>query len=348
MSPDHSKKYNILIFLLSLLICILLLIASDIILGHIRDRQKPTVKRVQDIYKIGIEYDDDFGYRLRPNLSVPVTKYANGEPIYSVTYHTDMFGRRVVPESKDRNNAEKFIAFFGGSFTFGEGVEDEETLPNLVAAAMPDYMVYNYGVFGYGPQHMLRMVETGFVKKTIPQRKGIVVYSMFFDHINRATGKMNIILMNGKNFPYYQIQAGNLVRTGSFDSERPFLHKIMSLVNKSGIVRYFYLNFPPIREKDFETTARIITETKCLLSEQFDEIEFYILVYPTVANLNRSIARMYPYLEGNDISVLDFYKMPFDRSIHALHMKYDFHPSLLLHRIMADNLLADLNKNKPS
>ena len=346
MIPDQSRKYNILIFLMSLLVCIGLITASDIILGRIRDSRKPVVKRVQDIYKVGTEFDENLGYRVRPNLALPVTKYANGEPVYAVVYHTDRFGRRVVPESSNRNDAQKFIAFFGCSFTFGEGVQDEETLPNLVAREMPDYMVYNYGVFGYGPQHLLRMVETGFVNKTIPQRKGIIVYSMFFDHINRAVGRMNIILMNGRHFPYYQLQEGNLVFAGHFDRERTCLHRLMSLVNKSGIVRYFNLNFPPLREKDFETTARMITETKRLLSKQFEEIEFYILVYPTIANLNRSIAPMYPYLSDNSITVLDFYDMPYDRSIHALHMKYDFHPSPLLHKIMSEKLLGTLKKTE--
>ena len=52
--------------------------------------------------------------------------------------------------------------FFGGSFTFGTGVEDDEALP-YVAGILSEgkYRVYNFGYRGYGPHQMLAALESG-------------------------------------------------------------------------------------------------------------------------------------------------------------------------------------------
>ncbi len=51
----------------------------------------------------------------------------NDSIIYEVTLTTDEFGRRVV--SKNEYVSKEVVFFFGCSFTFGDGVEDHETLP---------------------------------------------------------------------------------------------------------------------------------------------------------------------------------------------------------------------------
>lgn len=313
----QSPLSNLLALLLGLFICFVLFFFADITLGILKNHQTHVITREKDFYKVGMVRDDDLGYRILPNVSLPVTKTENGEEIYSVVYNTDEAGRRVVPDSAKQGETDRFLAFFGCSFTFGEGVSDEETLPNQVARLLPGYRVYNYGVPGYGPQQMLAMAESGFVRDTIPEQKGIVVYSIFFGHLNRAAGRMNSALMQGRHFPYYRVENDVLVRAGNFDTARPGLHRLMSLINKSGIVRYFNLNFPPLREQDYELTARIILEAKRLFSQQFEQVDFYVLMYPAIPQLNHSLEPVFEYFKGQDITVLDYHKLPYSRHARA-------------------------------
>lgn len=339
-----NRRHNAYAALFGIAVCVLLLILADMALGMIKSRLTPVVTREKDLYKLGTLPDDDLGYRLLPDLAMPVTKKANGEVIYSVVYRTDDVGRRVVPDSPKAEDTDKFIAFFGCSFTFGEGVSDSDTLPNQVARMMPGYCVYNYAAPGYGPQQMFEMAKSGFVRKTIPQDEGIVVYTIFFDHLNRATGRMLPVIQHAHHFPCYVMEGDRIARTGNFDTERPGLLRLMSLVSKSGIVRYFNLNFPPLREDDFRLTAEILLEARRLLEEQFPKVQFYILMYPAIPQLNHSLNRMFHYIPRDTFTVLDYHEIPYKREEYALHIKHDMHPSPRLHRLMAENLVNGFTK----
>ena len=84
--------------------------------------------------------------------------------------------------------------FFGDSFTYGEGVNDDETLPYLFEKLSGGrYRAYNLAFHGYGPQQMLRVIETGLLEKMVSdQRPLIVVYEALVQHIERAAGKLNL------------------------------------------------------------------------------------------------------------------------------------------------------------
>jgi len=67
------------------------------------------------------------------------------------------------------------IAMFGDSSTFGEEVNDEETVPALLEGELRDAEVLNFGVRGYGlGQMMLRMEDEAFALK--PDHVVVVVY----------------------------------------------------------------------------------------------------------------------------------------------------------------------------
>lgn len=76
--------------------------------------------------------DPDLGYRILPleRRLESVLKRADGSVIYDVGYSIDRNGLRVTAEGKP-----PAVWFFGDSFTFGEGVEDDETLPAAYRAS---------------------------------------------------------------------------------------------------------------------------------------------------------------------------------------------------------------------
>lgn len=74
---------------------------------------------------------------------------------FSVTYTTDEEGYRTTPQ---RPQAQNKIYFFGDSFTFGHGVEDDETFASVIASVWLDDRIktVNAGVNGYGVTQMYR------------------------------------------------------------------------------------------------------------------------------------------------------------------------------------------------
>ena len=106
--------------------------------------------------------------------------------IYDVTYNIDESGNRtsVYP----RNYARSAV-FVGGSFTFGEGLEDSESLPSLFALKS-GFKVYNLGMHGYGPhQGLMQLSHPELRKKRVGSEKiDIVFYRFIVDHVSRVAG----------------------------------------------------------------------------------------------------------------------------------------------------------------
>ncbi len=93
--------------------------------------------------------DDLLGWVMRPGSVVQARK----EGSYDVTYGIDADGLRA---GNRLPAAPATVHVFGDSFTFGEGVNDDETALHLLAERLAGrWNVRNYGVSGYGVAQML-------------------------------------------------------------------------------------------------------------------------------------------------------------------------------------------------
>ncbi len=95
-----------------------------------------TVQETKTVYNEKSKYNkpltkssDFFGYAPNKNNKVTVSKYFKDKLIYEVTYNIDGNGLRESQDPISSNFPDGCVLFFGGSFTFGEGVNDNETLP---------------------------------------------------------------------------------------------------------------------------------------------------------------------------------------------------------------------------
>ncbi|MDD5455184.1 MAG: hypothetical protein PHW62_06795, partial [Candidatus Ratteibacteria bacterium] len=129
------------------------------------------------------------GYKPQPDSSKHVIKrYKSGKIIYDVTYTTDGYGRRIT---KQKSKADSYVIYFGDSLIFGEGLDDEETLPYYFST-LTKSSVYNYGCSGYGPNMMLAQLSEKDLSSEIKEKKGIAVYLFIDNHIRRAIGDIYI------------------------------------------------------------------------------------------------------------------------------------------------------------
>ena len=76
---------------------------------------------------------------------------------FDVEYEIDGQGRKAVPQNQD---ARRSVHVFGDSFTFGYGVANADTWPNLLSRKLGDDVnVLNYGVIGYSLEQMYLALE---------------------------------------------------------------------------------------------------------------------------------------------------------------------------------------------
>jgi hypothetical protein len=85
--------------------------------------------------------------------------------------------------SYERDSSKKEIWIFGGSFTHGWSVNDEETFPWLVQEKFPNYEIVNFGVSGYGTIHSLIQLQEALRKKNKPEL-AVLTYASFHDRRN--------------------------------------------------------------------------------------------------------------------------------------------------------------------
>lgn len=171
---------------------------------------------------LGKEDSDGLGYKYKPGLNnlsskiVALTPQNREIQIYDVIYNIDQIGNRFTPNKGtiplDTNNA---ILFIGDSFTFGEGLNDDETLSYFLQESTLRSAI-NTGMHGYGAHQALKILEDEKIYRQRTNGKAVkaVIYRFILDHINRAAGYG----LWDKFGPCYEIaQSGNIEYRGSFE-----------------------------------------------------------------------------------------------------------------------------------
>jgi hypothetical protein len=201
-----------------------------------------------------------------------------GTTVWDATYTMDALHRRITPVEEPEKRT-RFIAFFGCSYTFGTGVNDNETLPFYVGRYAPGFMPYNYGGPGWGPQQMLLKLQEENLRGEISQPRGIGVYVYIDDHPRRAIGAMRIFW--ARRYPCYERQDGKLTYLGDFRLAHPWRTFLYDCLLKSNTVEFLHFDLPPrITEADIQLTADITKESAACFASQFNKDPFYVLIFP--------------------------------------------------------------------
>jgi hypothetical protein len=149
---------------------------------------------------------DDLGFILKPNTFAI-------DKIRKVSFSTNSHGFRRTPEI----DSKKATLFFGCSFMFGEGLNDDETIP-WIFSKLTDQRAYNFSAPGYAPNHMLAMLENDYFDSTLNREydNANIVIMLINEHLYRATGAWDPILSDRIGSPRYIIESNTLKRDGNF------------------------------------------------------------------------------------------------------------------------------------
>ncbi len=228
-----------------------------------------------------VEKDSILGFRLRNNAMVSVSNaITEGN---AVTYQTNTFGQRIVtvPEDGPRN---KFLLFFGCSFTFGQNVDGDETLPSYAAQYADGYEPYNFGCLGYGPQHLFFQIQDKELLRGVKQPEGVAVYVFMADHVSRLLGDMLVFNLWMQDCPYLYVDDGVLTYGGSFLHGRPlksFLYRFVwarRRVIPVSLGSYFLR--PEHTPEDFQLLGKVVKGAETLFRKRFPQGRFLVLIYP--------------------------------------------------------------------
>ncbi|MCB9104507.1 MAG: SGNH/GDSL hydrolase family protein [Anaerolineales bacterium] len=334
----HDSRGRLLFDIsMGLVFMLITLITVEGIFYALNLRKMASTPQITTTYsQVYIEPDEELGYTLKPLTRATAIQKQGDEVVYDVTYTTDALGRRPTPIDKPDERSH-FILFFGGSYTFGDGLWDDETLPAQVGELAPEYKPYNYGVPGYGTQQLLVKLQSDEILDEVPERDGIAIYVFICAHIKRVVGTTDVQNTWGRYMPYYFLDANDqLVRQSDLVTARPWLSAIDALVGISQTGKYFNITLPRINDNHRRLTARIIAEAQQSFRDKYQSDAFYVLIYPH----NPCAAEIIPFLEEVNVKVLD-YSTLFKFGDAGLWIP-DGHPTASAQKIVAQKLVTDL------
>jgi hypothetical protein len=151
------------------------------------NRSQIIITRTEPIEWRRNQTDIDIGSRPVPNTTITFEEALGGRRIDKVTYRFGGSGLREIPASVQ--GGPHRVVFFGCSFMFGHGVEDDQTLPYyFVREARGSFEGFNFAGDGWGPQQMLREIETGFIRR-VAGTPELAIYEAIPDHLRRVAGR---------------------------------------------------------------------------------------------------------------------------------------------------------------
>lgn len=163
------------------------------------------IEKNQDI----IAPHEILGFAPKINASQHKVFKVDDEIVYDVYYNTDENGLRVTTDTN--TNYKKCLHFYGGSFAFGSGLDNHQTLPSYLAKALKsqEISVINYGIGGGGAHTMLARLEFNLDSHIWDKcRENIVFYIAIPHHIYRTFG-----VLRG---PKYVLKDHKAIYSGKF------------------------------------------------------------------------------------------------------------------------------------
>jgi hypothetical protein len=323
--------------LLSCLMIVLTIVLLEWICGIVLKTQAQNAPKIEGPTH-SMMYDKDLGYKPKPDTTHIGTRTKDGQIIYSIKYSTDTNSLRITPIDSIKPRT-KYAQFYGCSMTFGEGVQNSETLPYYFAKFDSRYRPYNFAYSGYGPHQMLARLETENVKKIVKENSGIAFYIYINDHVNRVLGTLTNFSYNGGEVPYYHEVNGQLKHDGLIKDTRKFRSWVFRQLSKSNILKLFKIGYPfKITEQDYELTAEIMAKASRDYKKQFGNDNFYVIIYPTTVDSFLIIS----LLKQKEVKVLDYSKL-FNPLEKKYAIPYDEHPTALANEVLIKQLVKDIN-----
>jgi len=317
--------------------------------GYLAWRTEPGVRFSEGYFQI----DDILGTVPRKNHVEHASESRASHRIYDVTYTINGEGLRVTSSSTG-TAAEQCVLFFGDSFTFGEGLDDADTLPYQVGSQSGGRIkTFNFGFHGYAPNQMLASLEHGLVSRIVDCRPSVAVYSALADHVPRVTGNISY----GQQNPRYLLTADGGVRAaGHFDDEWQSASNLSQRFRrqsaKSAIYRFIAQRRRPVTAEDIQLYFAIVRRFRDLLVATYPDIRLEVLLWrvepdeePLYRQLPAGFASLNIPVHRVEQALPGYTDGP--HSLEYVLSPFDLHPNARANRLLAGYVLSSLLNTQP-
>ena len=207
--------------------------------------------------------ESELGYGPAPGVRVTSRMTSGDRLVYDVVYTISDQGVRVT---KGDPSGDTWL-FMGDSNMFGEGVNDDETLPAYFSADLGyQANVINLGFHGYGPHQMLRSLETDRLRPLLHGLVKQVIYEGIWEHPWRAAGHDSWDFYG----PSYALSRNGVTYAGAFHSH--FIGFTLKVLTHSDFFKYVLdgtLYRLRVSDDDIERYARILERSAQLAREKY-------------------------------------------------------------------------------
>ncbi|UCF64817.1 MAG: hypothetical protein JSW33_03000, partial [bacterium] len=285
------------------------------------------------------------GYAPGKGKATTSNKFLGEKEIYNVTYTIDSNGLRVAPPYKNKENSE-CILFFGGSVTFGEGLNDNETVPYRVGIkTRGEFRIYNFSFHGYGPHQMLAAIEHDMVDTIIKCKPEYAIYQAIVNHVDRSAGLSSW----DRHGPRYILQSdGSVKNKGHFNDDKidgGIGQKIRNEMEKSLLYKKYFDGNEAVSRAHIELFVAIIDKSRRLLEERYPGLKFHMILWDRPERNRKLIIDL---LNEKDVplhlieEILPHY--PENRSMYEISPPYDTHPNAHANERIADYIITHILK----
>jgi len=306
-----------------------------------------------DYGRLGGAYGNMCEYGWCPNEGIYISKKLWGdEVIYDVKYTIDKARMRVTPFNSENPDNDMVINFFGGSHTFGEGLNDNETLPYFVHK-QTNYRTYNFGFHGYGIHNGLYRLPS-LPRNNDLNEKVINVILTSSAHGNRSSCELsftdghpkyeiNKSRKQGEAFVLYRGKCNNKVR--SFISKVIYKLNLTKYSQLATLILNYINSYKTSKEKKISLYKAIILEFNRISISRGEKLIVMYQASPPPSDNNIPISlneKIIEFLKENNISV---FNAGLNRNRKYYIHERDRHPSALANKEKAKMLVSYLKSN---
>jgi hypothetical protein len=261
-----------------------------------------------------------------------------GVPMYRVDYTIDS---NLLRETRSVETGPT-IVFFGDSFTFGEGLNDADTLPQVFADLLGrKQRVLNLGFSGYGPQQFLAELQTGRFDGVIGAQPRLFIFMTMAEHSQRTACKPAWVRLG----PRYALENGHVALKGTcYEGLRV---RVVEWLENMASYRWFiepYLQ--KITHEDVELYIKILLAAVNLAKEKYGVATLipYIQTDGYLKETGFSDDEIVRRLRDGGAMVVDV-SLVENEATGALSIKGEGHPTPLASQLRA-SMLKDYIENR--
>lgn len=288
-----------------------------------------------------------FFYNISPNFKQTIRLYKKNsdEVLYSAKYTINDYGWRETNLNQSKFNSKVSLLFWGCSFTFGEGLNDDEIFASVLSERMK-IQTYNFGVPGSSPARIAYALEKSSDKLYFDESDKNIKISFYVymnDHLRRIIKSPQVLnddflLLNE---PFFYLDSQELKSVDNLSDHNVFHSSMIRLLAKSSFLKVLNLNYPSINKNTIKLLGKIIVKLRDSIKKKHPtNKDFYFIFWPGENFLNQQIK---DELEINNIKYLDYSGINVHELLKGRHTQVsDAHPSVVTNNLLAFLIEKDL------